>query len=201
MAEAHSSGVSAGRSYPIGATIYPDGVNFSLYSKNSTGVELVLFDDAGDPQPTRVIHLDPRTNRTFNYWHVFVAGLGAGQVYAFRVHGSNDPARGCALTAEKVLIDPYGRGVVVPKGYSRDAARLPGDNCATAMKSVVIDTRSYDWEGDTPPKHPFGETIIYEMHVRGFTRHTNSGVAVHKRGTYAGLVEKIPYWSIWGSRR
>jgi len=93
----------------------------------------------------------------------------------------------------KVLLDPYGRGVVVPKNYNRDAASQEGDNTATAMKSVVVDTRTYNWEGDVPLKRPSAQTIVYEMHVRGFTRHPSSGVSEKKRGTYAGLIEKIPY--------
>ena len=75
----------------------------------------------------------------------------------------------------KVLLDPYGRGVVVPDSYSREAAREPGDNTATAMKSVVVDPSAYDWEGDAPLRRPSAQTIIYEMHVRGFTRHPSSG--------------------------
>ena len=93
----------------------------------------------------------------------------------------------------KVLLDPYGRGAVVPKNYSRDAARMKGDNAAMAIKSVVTDPHTYDWEGDTPLKAPSSQTIVYEMHVRGFTRHPSSGVAEKKRGTFAGLIEKIPY--------
>jgi glycogen operon protein len=94
----------------------------------------------------------------------------------------------------KVLLDPYGRGVVVPKNYSRDAARQAGDNTATAMKSVVVDGHTYDWEGDTPLQWPSSRTIMYEMHVRGFTRHPhNSGVTEQTRGTFAGLIVKIPY--------
>jgi glycogen operon protein len=94
---------------------------------------------------------------------------------------------------EKILLDPYGRGVAVPKSYSREMACHKGDNAATSMKSVVIDSRAYDWEGDRPLCRPASRTIIYEMHVRGFTRHPNSGLAEKTRGTYAGLVEKIPY--------
>jgi glycogen operon protein len=93
----------------------------------------------------------------------------------------------------KILLDPYGRGVVVPANYNRDAARQDGDNMATAMKSVVIDPRAYDWEGDAPLKRPSSRTVVYEMHVRGFTRHPNSGLAEEIRGTYAGLIDKIPY--------
>jgi glycogen operon protein len=86
----------------------------------------------------------------------------------------------------KVLLDPYARAVAIPKDYSRQAAAL-------AMKSVVVDSHEYDWDGDTPLKRPASRTIIYEMHVRGFTQHPNSGVADHLRGTYAGLIEKVPY--------
>src|SRR5262249_16695219 len=93
----------------------------------------------------------------------------------------------------KVLLDPYGRGVVVPQNYSRDAARQAGDNAATAMKSVVVDVHTYDWAGDTLLQRPSARTIVYEMHVRGFTRHPSSGVTEKTRGTFAGLTAKIPY--------
>jgi isoamylase len=109
------------------------------------------------------------------------------------VHGHQDATRGMRVDPTKVLLDPYGRGVVVPPNYSREAAARPGDNAATAMKSVVTDSTAYDWEGDAPLRHPSAQTVIYEMHVRGFTRHPSSGVAEAKRGTYAGLIEKIPY--------
>ena len=107
--------------------------------------------------------------------------------------GRARPERGLWFDADKVLLDPYSRGVVVPKGYSRQAAREPGDNAAVAMKSVVVDPLAYDWEGDLPLNHPSAHTIIYELHVRGFTRHPNSGVHENRRGMYAGLIERIPY--------
>src|SRR5208283_4779506 len=94
---------------------------------------------------------------------------------------------------QKVLLDPYGRAVAVPRGYDRRAASTPGDNAAQMMKSVVTRSSGYDWEGDRPLRHPYGKTVIYEMHLAGFTRHPNSGVTPCKRGTYAGLIEKIPY--------
>jgi glycogen operon protein len=140
-----------------------------------------------------VIEIDPRVNRTYHYWHLFVPGLRSGQVYGFRAFGPFAPDRGLRFDPSKVLLDPYGRAVAVPRDYSRDAARLPGDNTATAMKSVLVDPRTYDWEGDVPLNRPWTRTIIYEMHVRGFTAHPSSGVPEWKRGTYAGLVEKIPY--------
>ena len=178
---------------PLGATPWHGGVNFSVFSKHATGVELLLFDHADEAEAKRVIRLDPVANRTYHYWHVFVPGLAAGQLYGFRVHGAFEPATGMRFDPSKVLLDPYGRGVVVPRHYSRDAARKPGDNTATAMKSVVVDPSVYDWEGDAPLRRFSAQTIVYEMHVRGFTRHPSSGVDEKNRGTFAGLIGKIPY--------
>ena len=184
---------SRGTSYPLGATVSSDGVNFSVFSQNANAMELLLFDHADDKAPTRTIALDPRKNRTYHYWHILVPGIGPGQIYGYRVYGPYEPERGMRFDPDKVLLDPYGKAVVVPEKYSRELASKRGDNCATAMKSVVMDPDSYDWEGDVPLKRPFSSTVIYEMHVRGFTGHQNSGVAPAKRGTYAGLIEKIPY--------
>jgi len=185
--------VSPGLSFPLGATVYPAGVNFSLYSRSASGVELVFFDRDDDPKPSRLVTLDPAKNRTYPYWHVFVPGVKTGQLYGYRVAGPFDPANGMRFDPDKLLLDPYGLGVAVPKNYSREAARQKGDNSATALKSVVVDPDLYDWEGDTPLRHRSARTIIYEMHVRGFTRHPSSGVSERTRGTYAGLMEKIPY--------
>ncbi len=184
---------SVGRSYPLGATVADGGVNFSIYSRSGTGVELLLFDREDDARPERVIRIDPSFGRTYHYWHVFVPGVQPGQIYGYRVEGPFDPPKGMRFDPSKLLLDPYGRAVVVPGNYSRDAARSPGGNIATAMKSAVVDPCTYDWEGDTPLKRPSTQTIIYEMHVRGFTRHPNSGVDDKRRGTFAGLIEKIPY--------
>jgi isoamylase len=185
--------ISPGRSFPLGATVSSEGVNFSVFSKGATGVELLLFKAADSPQPERVIILDSRKYRTYHYWHVFVPGIKAGQIYGYRVVGPWAPERGARFDSEKVLLDPYSRCVAVPQGYSRELASRPGDHTAGAMKSVVADLSRYDWEGDQPLKRPFAQTIIYELHVGGFTRHPSSGVAAEKRGTFAGLIEKIPY--------
>jgi len=185
--------VTPGRSWPLGAMIVAGGVNFSVFSRNAAAIELVLFEREDDPRPSHVIPLDPVINRSYHYWHAFVPEIQPGRLYGYRARGQFDPASGARFDANKVLLDPYGRGVVVPRSYSREAARHPGDNCATAMKSVVVDPSAYDWEGDTPPKRPSSRTIIYEMHVCGFTRHPSSGLEENLRGTYAGLIEKIPY--------
>jgi glycogen operon protein len=182
-----------GQSSPLGAAVSDGGVNFSLYSRDATAVELLLFDREDDARPARVISLDPFLNRTYHYWHVFVPGVQSGQLYGYRVHGSFDPSQGLRFDPTKVLLDPYGRAVAVPKIYSRKAAQEQGDNAASAMKSVVVNPRVYDWEGDTPLRRPSSQTIIYEMHVKGFTRHASSGVSEDTRGTFRGLIEKASY--------
>jgi len=181
-----------GRSSPLGATVGEGGVNFSVFSRHAAAVELLLFDQEDDARPARVLSIDPAAQRAYHYWHLFVPGLEPGQLYGYRASGPFDPARGLRFDPSKVLLDPYGRGVAVPRGYSREA-RWGADDAATAMKSVVVDPGAYDWEGDAPLRRPATRTIVYEMHVRGFTRNPNSGVAERRRGTFAGLIEKIPY--------
>jgi isoamylase len=184
---------TTGRSAPLGASVEQGGVNFSVYSRDAARIDLLLF-DSEDAPPSRVIRLDPSVNRTYHYWHIFVPGLKPGQLYGYRAHGPFDPSQGLRFDASKVLLDPYGRGVVTPLDYSRDDAARDGyDNAVTAMKSVVVDPHTYDWEGDVPLHRLSSQTVIYEMHVGGFTRHPNSGLPPTTRGTFAGLIEKIPY--------
>ena len=182
-----------GKSFPLGATILPGGTNFSVFAKHSTAAQLLLFEDVNAAKPSRVIDLDSRMNRTYHYWHVFVPGIASGQIYAYRIAGPFDPERGLRFDPNKILLDPYAKCIARPAGRSREAARHRGDNCAAALRNVVVETGAYDWEGDAPLGRPFVKTIIYEMHVGGFTRHPSSGVAPTKRGTYAGLIQKIPY--------
>ena len=185
--------LKSGASAPLGTTVRPGGVNFSVFSKGAQLVELLLFDDENASRPATVIALDADKHRTHQYWHIFVPGLQTRQVYAYRAHGLFVPERGYRFDAEKVLLDPYGLAVAVPDKYDRWAAARPGDNAATAMKSVVADPDRYDWEGDLPLSRPFAKTVIYELHVAGFTRHPSSGLPSAKRGTYAGLIQKVPY--------
>src|SRR5262249_37232199 len=125
-----------GRSSPLGATFADGGVNFSLFSRTATGIELLFFDPEDGACPSRVIRIDPCTNRTYHYCHVFVPSVRPGQIYGYRVEGPSSPTRGLRFAPSKLLLDPYGRGVVVPKHYTRAAARRHGDTAATAMKSV-----------------------------------------------------------------
>jgi glycogen operon protein len=182
-----------GRPYPLGARPEPDGVNFSVYSRHAHRAELLLYDDADAGEPARVIGLDGDRHRTWDYWHVFVPGLKPGQIYAWRMQGPFDPARGHRFDGDKLLLDPYGRAVALPRDYRREAARGLGRNDAWAAKSVVADDHAYDWEGDRPLRRPFSQTVIYEAHVRGFTNHPSSGLSPRLRGSYAGLIAKIPY--------
>ena len=131
--------LNLGASDPLGATVHRNGVGFSLFSRYASSVDLLFFDHEDDAQPACVITIDPETNRTYHYWHLFVPGIKPGQIYGYRVHGPFDPARGLRFDPSKVLLDPYGRGVVVPKKYDREVACQPGDHTAAAMKNVVID--------------------------------------------------------------
>jgi isoamylase len=188
------STIRQGISAPLGASVTADGVNFSVFSRQATAIEILLFDGADDVRPTGTVRLDPTLNHTFHYWHAFVPGVRPGQLYGYRVEGPFAPDRGLRFDPSKLLLDPYGRGVAVPERYSRElAGRYGDDTTATAMKSVVVDPRAYDWEGDAPLRRPAARTIVYEMHVGGFTKHPSSGVPEKTRGTYAGLIEKIPY--------
>lgn len=183
----------AGRPYPLGSILRPGGANFSVYANNAKAVELLLFADLDSETPDRIVALEPINNCTFHYWHVYVPKVHAGQLYAYRVQGLHAPERGLRFDPDKLLLDPYARGIAVNPAYDRKTASLPGSTLGTAMKSVVVDYRGYDWEGDAPLRTPFRDTVIYEMHVRGFTCHPNSKVSPQNRGTYAGLIEKIPY--------
>src|ERR1700730_7527347 len=182
--------VEPGSSHPLGATPQPAAVNFSIFSGNATDIELLLFAAHDAPQPFQVIRLDPYLNKTFHFWHVFVRGLPAGSHYAYRVDGPFNPAAGQRYNSNKVLIDPYARGNTNAL-WNRGLACGPEDHVATSMRPVVIHPSGYDWEGDRPLNRPIADTIIYEMHARGFTRSPSAGV--EHPGTFAGIVEKIPY--------
>src|SRR3974390_2644325 len=107
-----------GRSSPLGATIVNGGGTFSVFSRNAERMELLLFDRDDDPRPSRVIPLEPAPNRSYHYWHVFVPGIQPAQLYGYRARGQFNPARGMRFDASKVLLDPYGRGIIVPRNYS-----------------------------------------------------------------------------------
>ncbi len=185
--------ISVGQSYPLGATPMRGGVNFCVFSKNSECVELLLYNQEDYNDPPTVIRLDPKVNKTFTYWHCFVPGIEPGQLYAYRVYGAYQPQNGLRFDSSKVLLDPYAKAVFYSSRYQRSAAIHPGDNSSQMMKSVVVDPREYHWEDDEPLRLPYKDTVIYEMHVGGFTSHPNSGLPESIRGTFQGVIEKIPY--------
>lgn len=173
----------------------PDGVNFSVFSEHATAIELLLFNDHNDTEPFQIIALDPTVNKTFHFWHVFIENAKPGLHYAIRVDGPNDPGAGHRFDREKVLIEPYSKGNNKTLWKRGDACK-PGDNLATSLRSVVIDTHGYDWEGDQPLNRPLNETVIYELHVGGFTR--SPSASAKQPGTFAGVIEKIPYLKALG---
>ncbi|RDU77842.1 glycogen debranching protein, partial [Aeromonas veronii] len=184
--------ISAGHCRQLGATPDSHGVNFAIWARLASRVELLLFASADDATP-EVIPLSPRLNRTAYYWHIHVEGISVGQRYAYRIQGPWRPYGGTRFDAEKVLLDPYGRSIELGANYDRWAAARPGSNLACCAKNKVVDTRHYDWEGDKLPAHSLSRSVIYELHLGGFTKSPSSGVDPALRGTYLGLIEKIPY--------
>ncbi|MDH4028073.1 MAG: glycogen debranching protein GlgX [Nitrospirota bacterium] len=179
-----------GHRYPPGASLDDGGVNFSVFSRHATSVELLLYHQPDSPEPFQVLQLDPEVNRTFFYWHVYVEGLPAGVSYTWCVGGPDDTSQsGLRFDRNFELLDPWARAVTHLLWDRRGVCRRRSSDY-TSMRGIVIDN-DYDWEGDRPINHPLEKSVIYEMHVGGFTRHPSSGVA--SPGTFAGVIEKIPY--------
>ena len=182
--------IRPGSRYPHGATVDSQGVNFSVFSRHATMVELLLYEQADSPAPFQVIQLDPELNRTFYSWHVFVEKLEVGIHYTWRVDGPDDAGRyGFRFNKHRELLDPWARAVTQEFWDRKRISQAEGESNAS-MRCVVVEP-SYDWEEDQPLNHHLEDTIIYEMHVGGFTRHPSSNVG--NPGTFAGVIEKIPY--------
>ncbi|MGA8863527.1 MAG: glycogen debranching protein GlgX [Gallionella sp.] len=188
---------------PLGTHQSGGGVNFALFSRHATRVRLELFDRPTDAKPARAFDFDPSINRTGDIWHVWIQGIHSGQLYAYRVDGPYQPEQGHRFNFNRLLLDPFATAISpVPDWDFRSALGYdplaPGQDlvCGTrddaaAMPKCVFTQEHFHWQGDLPPRHPWSATVIYETHVRGFTIHDSSGV--EHRGTYRGLMEKIPY--------
>lgn len=188
--------VGPGNEFPFGVAWNATGASFSLWSPDSTGAELLLFESAKSRRPFQVIPLDPAANRTPPFWHVCVHGLPAGVLYAWRVAGpAGGPDTGHRFDRDKALVDPRARAVS-GRLWDRRRASAQGDNASASIRGIVVDADDYDWEGDAPLDRPAEQSVIYEMHVGGFTRHPSSGV--RRPGTYLGVIEKIPYLQALG---
>ncbi len=187
----------SGHCNQLGATIENGGVNFALWARLASSVELLLFAHPDDLDPV-VIPFDPHQNRTAYYWHIWVEGLSDGQLYGYRVNGPWRPYEGTRFNPKRVLLDPYGRMVNLPENYNRKAATRKGSNLTCCAKSVIVDIDNYDWEDDVSPNHHLSSSVIYELHVGGFTKDPSSGLSHSLRGTYKGLLDKIPYLKALG---
>jgi glycogen operon protein len=187
-----------GSPQPLGATWLPkeNSYNFALYSRHATGVTLLLYTPQDLVNPCRRISLNYLAHKSGRVWHCRLADndLANARYYAYSVEGPRDSAGArYSFDAEKVLIDPYARSIYFPADFSRAAAIGRGSNAGRAPLGVLRNTpANFDWSGDTRPLHT-SDTIIYELHVKGFTKRDNSGVPTDKQGTYAGVIEKIPY--------
>ncbi len=183
-----------GSPYPLGANSTDEGVNFALFAENATGVELCLFDSPSDKTESARIRM---TERTHHIWHTFIPGMKAGQLYAFRVHGAYEPQEGHRFNPNKLLLDPYAKAIAgvldwdpALFGYTVgdsdvDLSFSDVDSAPFLPKCVVI-RNDFDWENDRPPKIPYHKTVIYETHVKGFTK-MNPAIPEQIRGTYQAL--------------
>jgi isoamylase len=179
--------VRRGHPLPYGASARREGVNFSVFSKSATAVWLVLF-VPGEAEPALELPLDPRYNKTGDVWHVFVEGIDPGVEYGFRAECEPNPSPALLrFDRSKILIDPCGKAVAGLETWGEVAAEK---GRLETLRSRVVDDE-FDWGHEHPLNVPLADSIIYELHVRGFTRHPSSGVS--HPGTFHALVEKIPY--------
>ncbi len=186
-----------GKPHPLGATWLGNGVNFAIFAEHATSVELCLFDNLDAPKEKVRI---PLRERTEYVWHAFLPDARPGQLYGYRVYGPYDPAHGLRFNESKLLLDPYAKSIAgqikwsdemfsyVVGDANEDLARDSRDNAWAMPKSVVVDP-GFDWGNDKKPETPFSETVIYEMHVKGFTK-LRADIPENLRGTYAGLASR-----------
>ena len=190
--------VRTGFPLPLGTRERGGGVNFAVFSRHASRVRLELFDHPEDEAPARIIDLDSARNRTGDVWHVWVGGIGSGQLYGYRMDGPYKPGEGHRFNFNRLLLDPFAAAIsslppwdfASARGYEpsapeRDLALSKLNNSRSMPKCVFVN-EPFEWDGDHPPGHPWSKTVIYETHVRGFTIHPSSGV--EHPGTYRGLM-------------
>src|SRR5437016_10824185 len=186
-----------GKPYPLGETWLGNGVNFAIFSEHATGIELCLFDNIDAPHENARV---PLREQTGQIWHVFLPDARPGQLYGYRVAGPYEPNRGLRFNDSTLLLDPYAKAIAgqikwsdemfgyVVGDSAEDLARDTRDNAWAMPKSVVIDD-GFNWGDDKRPNTPLSETVIYEAHVKGFTK-LFPEIPEPLRGTYAGLASK-----------
>ncbi len=192
-----------GKPFPFGATLVEGGVNFAVFSRNATKVILEFYSSQEACAPYAQVEFDPENNRTGDVWHAFVPGIRAGSLYLYRVDGPFDPYSGHRFNVKQKLFDPYAKALTdvslfynLPPNYSppmdkSDIEHSEEHYAHLFPKCVVVDSCNFDWQGDKPINRPLSESIIYEVHLKGFT--AGKGSCVSHPGTYAGFIEKIPY--------
>ncbi|MGA2065840.1 MAG: glycogen debranching protein GlgX [Thermoguttaceae bacterium] len=168
---------------PYGAIIHDGGVQFVVFSRSATAMRVLLYDRTGDPEPAEIIDFDADLNRWGDVWSIFVPGVGPGQLYHFQADGPHEPQRGYRFDPQARLIDPYAKALA--------GDFLPAEGGVLRPPKCVVSHDEFDWQGDRHLRRSLAETIIYEIHVRGFTQSPTSEV-LHP-GTYLGVMEKIPY--------
>jgi isoamylase len=195
--------IRRGVALPLGTNEIAGGINFAVFSRHATAVRLELFADPSDAIATTSILLDPERNRTGDIWHVWVGGLGSGQLYSYRVEGPYQPHEGHRFNVHKLLLDPYATAIAQmgvwdfasargEDALAAAAAAAPSmTDDAASMPKCIFTPQHFHWHDDQAPRHPWSKTVIYETHVRGFTIHPSS--AVRYPGSYRGLTEKIPF--------
>jgi len=188
----HGFATARGYPRPFGVAPREGGYNFAVFSRNATALNLVLFEPGRD-EPVAEIPLDPQLNKTGDVWHVFVYGLPPTHLYGYRVFGPYAPRAGHRFNPRHVVLDPYAR--TLSDGQHWGVPEMSPDG-KTLARHGMLEVEDFDWEGDVPLSTPMGETVIYELHVRGYTQHPSANV--QHPGTYLGLCEKIPHLKALG---
>lgn len=185
-----------GSPLPLGVTWLEDeqAFNFAIHSERAESVTLLLFSATDLVNPVLTFRFDFLRNKSGRIWHcrIPISKIAEARYYAYSVSGETIPQLH-SFDPQKVLLDPYARSIFFPLGFNRELAMREGSNAGRAPLGALSAHRStFDWQGSRPPYHE-SDAIIYELHVKGFTRNSNSGIDPSRAGTYAGLVDKIPY--------
>ena len=173
-----------GRPLPLGATVVNGGVNFSIFSRHATSVELIIFSNSSDMEPSEIYTLDPIKNRTGDIWHIIIPNKSQGTMYLYRIDGQWNPKEGYLFNKNNLIIDPYSKALT-------DDIKWDLSGRGIMPKSIVICDNDFDWEDDQPLKIPMNKSVIYETHVAGLTKSPLGNFKYP--GTYRGVIELIPY--------
>ena len=179
--------VKVGSAWPLGSSVTLDGVNFSIAAPHATNLELLIFQNEDDEYAKETISLDQK-NRSGDYWHVEIEGLAEGTLYGYKVSIDGQKA-----AEDHIVLDPCARAITGWENYIRNHKEKVNRGYAHCLKGVVTKRDYFDFKSHPRPKHSWNKTIIYELHVGGFTKSNNSSVSESKKGTFIGLIEKIPY--------